>query len=268
VVKALSERFRLRRRPAPARPYSAGDAAQYYEDFTETYLEAGDFIQAYRTSDTDALMAYLSSSIGLQDGMHLLDAGCGVAAPAVWIARQFPQTRITCVSNSAKQCEIARQRVLAAGLQARIRLVEGDYHCLPDLCPPQAFDRVMFIESLGHHQDLPAVLRGVSHALKPGGAVYVKDFFRRHSRDPAVLADIELAISTINSAYAYNVLTLRTLLATLFDSGFSLDYVRPLGLDADLELTIAFEHRAGRLTYPTFKAVRAVDWFEILATRD
>jgi cyclopropane fatty-acyl-phospholipid synthase-like methyltransferase len=133
--------------------YTTEEVAKYYEEFTDVYLEAtGDFIQAYRSADTESLMEYLVNSMGLQNGMSLLDAGCGVCAPAIWIARRFPDTTLTCITNSAKQYAIGTSKIKSAGMEARITLVHCDYHRLQTAFRDNTFDLVVFLESLGHNQ--------------------------------------------------------------------------------------------------------------------
>lgn len=255
--------------PTDGRKYTTDEVAGFYEEYTDTYLQTtGDFIQAYRTADTDDLMKYLVGSMGLRDGMCLLDAGCGVGAPAIWIARQFPNVLITSVTNSEKQYSIATQTIESAGLENRITVVKGDYHRLPAYCRENAFDLAIFLESLGHNHDLDAVFRGVSHVLKPGGGLYVKDFFKRHSRDLATRQSIDEVVEVINRNYLYNVMDLPEFIETLLVNNFSLNYVQSPKTPSDLGIAVAFENKSGRLTYPSFSKIRALAWFEISATRD
>ena len=178
------------------------EVAAYYDDFTNFYLEAtGDFLQAYRSFDTDSLMEYLVESMGLKDGMNLLDAGSGVCAPATWIAKRFPEITVTCITNSEKQYRIANDKLREAKLENRITLIKGDYHRLSEMCDSDVFDAAMFLESLGHNQDLEAVFKGLDQVVKAGGHIYIKDFFRRLSNDPVLQEDIDKAIAVINRNY-------------------------------------------------------------------
>jgi cyclopropane fatty-acyl-phospholipid synthase-like methyltransferase len=248
---------------------SSEDVAAYYEDYTDQYLEAtGDFIQAYRTFDTDSLMEYLVESMGLKDGMDVLDAGSGVCAPAIWIAERFPNTNLTCITNSERQFEIATGKIRAAGLESRIILLKGDYHELTLLCAEKAYDLAIFLESLGHNQDLEAVLKGLNHVVKSGGQIYIKDFFRRLSNDPVKQEKIDEAIEVIDRNYSYNVMNLPELIESTLKNDFTLSYARVPETVSDIAVTIAFEDATGRLTYPAFTEIRAVDWYEILAIRD
>lgn len=250
------------------RSYGSRDVAAYYETFTDTYLSAtGEFIQAFRSADTDALMQYLVASMGLADGMNLLDAGCGVGAPAFWIAEHFPNVTVTAVTNSERQYRIASEKLKGSRFEERIRFVLGDYHELSSLCPTAVFDRVMFIESLGHSDNPALALGGAASALRPGGQLYIKDFFRRATGNPDEQGTIDNAVRLINDCYCYNVLSLPSLIEAIALSGLSLDFARRPQIDADFKVTQKFEDESGRLTYPVLATVWAVDWYELLAVR-
>jgi len=249
--------------------YTTDEVAKYYENYTDSYLQAtGDFIQAYRTDDTDSLMEYLVNSMGLHEGMNLLDAGCGVGAPAIWIAKHVPNTTITCVTNSKKQSEIAAGRVKSAGLEDRVKIIQGDYHQLESILPASKFDVIYFFESLGHNHDLDAVFKGANSVLKTGGTLYVKDFFRRFSNEVVKQQKIDEVIEIINRNYLYNVMNLPDLIKSITSNNLSLNYIRSLNTPSDIGITAAFENKTGRLTYPSFSKIRAVDWYEISVTRD
>lgn len=253
----------------PISKYTSDDVARYYEEYTDVYLKTtGDFIQSYRTVDTDSLMEYLVDSMGLQDGMRVLDAGCGVCAPAIWIVRKFSKTKLTCITNSKKQYEIAKNKIHESGLEKSITLVKGDYHRLQTLCSEKSFDMAIFLESLGHNQNLENIIRGVNHVVKSGGSLYIKDFFRRYSNEVSKQKLIDEVIEIINDNYFYNVMNLSDLIDSILKNNFTLNYVRVPNTVSDVGVTVAFEDATGRLTYPSFLNIRAVDWYEILAICD
>jgi hypothetical protein len=115
---------------------------------------------------------------------------------------------------------------------------------------------------------LDGVLKGANAVLKPGGLPYVKDFFRRYSQNPGRQKRIDEVIQVINQNYLYNVMNLPGFIECLSTNNFSLNYLRSPDISPDLGITVAFENKAGRLTYPSFGKVRAVDWYEISAACD
>lgn len=252
-----------------AMKYTTDEVAEYYDNYTESYLQAtGDFIQAYRSSDTNSLMQYCINSMGLKDGMHVLDAGCGVCAPAIWIAHHFPKTQITSVTNSKQQYSIAVKKIKAAGMEKRICLICGDYHHLQKYCSENTFDAVMFLESLGHNHDLDSVFRGVNFVLKKGGLLYIKDFFKRYSTDYVQQQNIDEVVEIVKRNYLYNVMNLPDFIKSLVTNNFSLRSIQHPNILSDIGITIKFEDMTGRFTYPSFSKIVALDWYEILAICD
>jgi cyclopropane fatty-acyl-phospholipid synthase-like methyltransferase len=249
--------------------YPVDDVADYYDKFTKSYLKAtGPFLQAYRGTDTDALMEYYVKRVGISEGMTILDAGCGVGAPGIWLALKFPSLKVECLTNSPEQAKIALENAADAGVSDRLTVTLGDYHCLSEIYDHGTFDRALFLESLGHSEDVAQVLYGVRDVLKQGGEAYIKDFFQRRSRNPDLQGKIDDAVATINSNYRYHVMHLPDLIATFMETGFIIAAVTPPKIEPDLQLTIDFEHEAGRLTYPAFAKVYAVDWYEVVARRE
>lgn len=159
--------------------------ADFYDRWTELFLHgSGPVLQAglIKTGhppreDPGGSVLALAARAGLRDGERVLDAGCGVAGPAVIIAQHHPGVIIEGVTNSARQATLARGFIAEAGLGSRVRVHVADYQALP--FRPASFDRVVFFESTGYATDLSAACREAHRVLKPGGTLYVKDVFRR-----------------------------------------------------------------------------------------
>ncbi|HUZ25799.1 MAG TPA: methyltransferase domain-containing protein [Streptosporangiaceae bacterium] len=105
-------------------------------------------------------------ALGLRRGEHVLDAGCGVGAPGVLVARETG-ARVTGITISAAEVVEAERRVHAAGLVGRVRFERGDYQSIA--YSDGSFDAVMAIESLLHVPDLSQVLGEFFRVLRPGG---------------------------------------------------------------------------------------------------
>ena len=256
--------------PVPPGTVFASDAvADYYDRFTPDYVGAtGPFLQAFRARDTDALMHYYVERAGIRDGMEILDAGCGVGAPAIWLAQHLPNLRVECLTNSALQADLARAAARDAGVDGRVEVTLGDYHQLSRTYAHGRFDRAIFLETLGHSGDVAAVLYGLRDVLKQGGEAYIKDFFQRRSRNPKMQARIDTAIGTINSNYCYHVMQLPDLIGMIMETGFVVASVTPPAIEPDLTLTVDYEHAVDRLTYPLYARFHAVDWYEVVARKE
>lgn len=159
--------------------------ADFYDRWTELFQRGfGPVFQAgiLRTGDPpredpERSVVALAERAGIADGDRILDAGCGVAGPAVIIARKRANVRIDGVTNSSTQARIARERVADAGLADRVAIHVADYQRLP--FPDETFDVVVFFESTGYSANLDDLYGEAARVLVPGGRLYVKDVFRR-----------------------------------------------------------------------------------------
>ena len=62
---------------------------------------------------------------GLEDGMDVLDLGCGWGSFSMWVLRHYPRCRVLAVSNSRTQAEFIRARCLSGNLH-RLEVVTAD----------------------------------------------------------------------------------------------------------------------------------------------
>jgi SAM-dependent methyltransferase len=245
---------------------------RFYDTHHDAFMRVyGDVIQAFRTRDLKSLLDYQMRSIGLQPGQRVLDAGCGVGAPAVHFARHA-QVQVDAITISEKQCDAARRRVEGEGLAGRVRVVCGDYHRLADHFPTQAYDVVYFLESFGHSRAKDHLVAVCWEMLKPGGVLYVKDLFRRIPLRPEHAARIEHEIRKIDEAYRYQVGDLNAFLDQARGRGFILSSIKTVDLDLedfeDLALSNEFQELTGIARIEGWADyVFPVDFFEARLTK-
>lgn len=140
--------------------------AYWYDQYDETpILEAAQRITR-KVADT----------LGLRPGEHLLDAGCGLGAPAILIAKETG-ARVTGITISEAQVVEAQKRSSAAGLSDRVHFQHADYGSIPH--PDNSFDAIIAIEALMHAQDLDLVLKEFHRVLRPGGRIAISDCTRQ-----------------------------------------------------------------------------------------
>lgn len=128
----------------------------------------------------EQMLALSVERAGLEDGMRLLDLGCGWGSLSLWVAEHFPRCEITCVSNSAPQAEFIRSRAARAGI-GNLTAVTADIN---EFAPDGDFDRVMSIEMFEHARNWPALLERVEGWLAPNGRVFIHVFCHRHHAYP------------------------------------------------------------------------------------
>jgi SAM-dependent methyltransferase len=103
-------------------------------------------------------------------GSQVLEAGCGVGAQTVTLARNSPGASIVSVDISATSLAQAEQTVRAAGL-TNVRFLQGDiFHLSFD---PQSFDHVFVCFVLEHLKEPAAALQKLKTYLRPGGTITV-----------------------------------------------------------------------------------------------
>lgn len=113
---------------------------------------------------------------------HVADLGCGPGEIAVQLA-QATRGHVTAVDGSSEMLKLAREAVIAAGLQDRIRLHFGR---LPDAqLPDRAFDAVVCKDMLHHLPDPQVLWSEAKRLTKPGGGIHVMDLIRPASQAAA-----------------------------------------------------------------------------------
>ena len=126
--------------------------------------------------DAEAAMLQLSCERAeIQDGMRVLDLGCGWGALTLWIAERHPRCRVTGVSNSASQRADILRRAADAGLQ-NVQIVTADANTF---APTGLFDRVVSVEMMEHARNWRALLERIANWLVPTGKLFVHVFTHR-----------------------------------------------------------------------------------------
>jgi len=112
----------------------------------------------------------LHSDTAFPAGSRVLEAGCGVGAQTVTLARNSPQAAITSVDISEASVTEARRRVAAAGL-TNVEFQQADIFNLPFL--PRLFDHVFVCFVLEHLPRPVEALRVLKGLIKDGGTITV-----------------------------------------------------------------------------------------------
>lgn len=123
----------------------------------------------------------------LVDGMDILELGCGWGSLTLWMAAQYPASRITAVSNSATQRALIEKRAAERGLDnvtvitADMRHfgVPGEREDTLDVVRGR-FDRVVSVEMFEHMRNHRELLRRVSTWLRDDGKLFVHVFAHQH----------------------------------------------------------------------------------------
>lgn len=108
----------------------------------------------------------------IEDGMEILELGCGWGALSLWIAERFPTCRLMGVSNSRPQADFIRKTAASRGLN-NVDVISADMNAFE---PTGRFDRVVSVEMLEHMRNWEQLLARISSWLKPDGKLFLHIF--------------------------------------------------------------------------------------------
>lgn len=122
-----------------------------------------------------AMLAATCQRAGLEDGMTLLDLGCGWGSLTLWAAERYPNCRILSVSNSRSQKAFIESKCAERGLD-NVSVTTADVN---DFAPAVQFDRVISVEMFEHMRNYEELLRRIGTWLRPDGRLFVHVFSHR-----------------------------------------------------------------------------------------
>jgi len=163
----------------------------------------------------------------------VLEAGCGVGAQTITIARNSPRARIKSIDISADSLQEAQDRVARAGL-TNVAFQRADIFDLP--FAQASFDHVFACFVLEHLRDPRAALERLKRVLKPGGTITVIEGDHGSAYFHPDSADARRAIQClvdIQASMGGDALIGRRLYPLLVDAGFEGVTVSPRMVYAD-----------------------------------
>ena len=111
----------------------------------------------------------------LANGQRILELGCGWGSLTLFMARHYPRSRITAVSNSASQGEFIRQQLAREGLE-NVDVITADMN---DFDAGDRYDRIVSVEMFEHMRNWERLMRRVSRWLKQDGQFFMHIFVHR-----------------------------------------------------------------------------------------
>ena len=137
----------------------------------QAYVHGYDHQENIRLQDqASTLVELLHSDTSYPAGSRVLEAGCGVGAQTVTLARNSPNALITSVDISEASVTEARQKAAAAGL-THVQFEQADIFSLP--YAPDSFDHIFVCFVLEHLARPVEALQTLKKHLKPGGTITV-----------------------------------------------------------------------------------------------
>jgi cyclopropane-fatty-acyl-phospholipid synthase len=109
------------------------------------------------------------------NGMNILELGCGWGSLSLWMARHYPVSQITAVSNSHSQREYIEAEARRRGLH-NLHVITCDMNRFD---VSERFDCVVSVEMFEHMRNWRELLARVSRWLVPGGRFFMHIFCHR-----------------------------------------------------------------------------------------
>lgn len=108
----------------------------------------------------------------LRDGLDILELGCGWGSLTLFLARKYPNSKITAISNSHGQRKHIEAVVESEGLK-NVKIITTDIN---NFAINQKFDRIMSIEMFEHLRNYKEIFSKVASWLKDDGKVFIHIF--------------------------------------------------------------------------------------------
>jgi len=123
----------------------------------------------------EAMLQVTCERAQVQDGMDILDLGCGWGSLSLWLAERYPNARVTGVTHSVEQRRHVEREISKREL-GNVEIVTANAN---DFDPGRAVDRVLSVELFEHMRNWKELLRRISGRLQPGGKAFVHVFSHR-----------------------------------------------------------------------------------------
>jgi len=192
------------------------------------------YVHGYRPRENErlqdqagTLVELLHSDTAYPAGSMVLEAGCGVGAQTVTLAKRSPDARFMSVDVSAASLAEAERRVDGAGL-TNVEFRQADIFALP--FDSGSFDHVFVCFVLEHLSRPVAALAILNGLLRPGGTITVIEgdhgsaYF--HPDSPEAHAAIQCQVRLQREAGG-NALIGRQLYPLMVEAGFDAIHVSP-----------------------------------------
>ena len=121
----------------------------------------------------ETMLARTCTRAELKDGLEILELGCGWGSLTLWMAEQYPNARITGVSNSASQRAHIEGECAKRGFK-NVRIITCDMNVFA--AEAARFDRVVSVEMFEHMKNWAELMRRIAGWLKPGGKLFFHVF--------------------------------------------------------------------------------------------
>ena len=123
------------------------------------------------TSEDDMLETTCNRA-ELKDGQSVLEFGCGWGSLSLYMAKKYPKSNFTVISNSRTQKIYIDEQAKQRGISNLTVLTVN----INDFTIDKTFDRVVSVEMFEHMRNYQKLMKKVADCLKPDGKLFVHIF--------------------------------------------------------------------------------------------
>ncbi len=146
--------------------------------------EWDDFQTNIETSDSHTLDLYTKRA-DINNNHSILELGSGWGSLCLYIAKKFPNSFITTVTNSNSQQEFIQSKAFSMHLN-NLNVVKSD---ISKFSPNQKFDRIISIEMFEHTRNTQLLLQNIDQWLLDDGKLFIQVF--SHQKFPQFFDDFD-----------------------------------------------------------------------------
>ncbi len=112
----------------------------------------------------------------LKNGQNILECGCGWGSLSLFMAKKYPDSKITGVSNSRTQKLFIDEEARKRGI-TNLTIITADMNAFQI---EDQFDRIVSVEMFEHMRNYQMLLQRLSGFLKPEGKMFIHIFTHRY----------------------------------------------------------------------------------------
>ena len=128
----------------------------------------------------EAMLSLSCERAQIKNGDRILELGCGWGSLTCYMAKKFPKSQITAVSNSKDQKDFILQRCKEDNLE-NVQVITADMN---DFDTEKKFNRVVSIEMFEHMRNYQKLLSRISNFLESEGTLFVHIFTHEYLAYP------------------------------------------------------------------------------------
>ena len=120
----------------------------------------------------DNMLEIYSERSKIKDGMNVLDIGCGWGSLSLYLAKKYPKSEITGVSNSSSQKAFIDSLALERKIP-NLNIITKDIN---NFTAEEQYDRIVSIEMFEHTKNTKKLMDLINGWLKPNGLFFMHVF--------------------------------------------------------------------------------------------